>query len=151
MTKAMSKIHHARKDRGHRQDEAREVDLRHHVVVRHERAAALIERDDEQAPRQQGGERKDGIGNAFGREFCNAVKQEGEDQHGHHRLNDRPCHAEQRLFVFHFHIAPDHEEDQFTVDPKVAQVQCGKTRGRFDVNGVRFVGSWSLVSSVIYT
>ena len=33
---------------------------------------------------------------------------------------------EQGLLVFHFDIAPDHEEDQFAVDPQVAQIQRGK-------------------------
>ena len=132
-------VHQSAKHRRQRQDQPREINLRHHACIGCQRTAGGIERSGEEPPRQKRSVRKDRIWNALSRDFGNRAKHKVEHQHRKHRLNHSPGRAKHRLFITDFDIAPDHEEDQLTISPKITQVERRQSARRFDINCFRLM------------
>ena len=49
-------------------------------------------------------------------------KDDGEDDHGNERLDDRPTDSKDRLRIAHLHVPPHEEVEQFPVLPQLGEL-----------------------------
>jgi len=76
----------------------------------------------EKLPEEKSRVNEDWVGYAVGGHFCEIAEEDGEDDHGHNRLKDRPRRAESGLFVTDFQVAPGEEIQKFFILPDFFQI-----------------------------
>src|SRR5438309_1842775 len=77
-----------------RNDEPREVDLRHELRVPDDGVAGVAERGGEELPRQQSRQREQRIRNRTGRKLGDAAEDDREDHHWNYGPDHRPGDAD---------------------------------------------------------
>ena len=117
------KIHEAGDDRAGGNNQAWKVNLGNQVRVADEAVAGGAQRGGKELPGQLRRHHQQEIGHAGrGRQFGDAVENDGEHHRRQKRLNHRPSDANHRLFVADQDVAPGEKIKQLTVAPQVAPV-----------------------------
>ncbi len=111
-----------------RQEDPREVDLRHEPAIGHDARAGEPHRAREVRPRQERRVREDRIRHAVRREVGEPAEDEREDDHREEGLEDRPGHPDGRLLVAHRDVAPDERSQQLAVVPQLPDVEVRPAR-----------------------
>ena len=124
--------------RGEGQNDARKVDLAQQVGFGDEAVGAFGDGIGEIGPGHQGGEAEQGIGHAVGTDLGEFAEDDGENDHGKKRLNDRPANAEHRLGVTDFNTPPDQEVKQIAILDQFFPVDEFPALAWFDDNLMRF-------------
>jgi len=131
-----TKVYKTRQDSAEGKNESGEIDLGDDPLIFDDHIGRVLEGGGKIHPRKESTVIKNGVREPIGWHASKFSENEGEDNHCHKGLEDRPESADDSLFVADFDISPDEKIQEFAIFPEFSQIEVPPIRARSYINHI---------------